>query len=333
MSQQDGNSRRPGSVTSSQSDKPGATSRMFRSILAANNIIMDLSGDAMPSELRELVDTRIRKSRSPPRLSEEQLAAFVKEVIRVWDKPETIVSDITKTSAFTIDRSDIAEGRGNLWQVKPLPKDPEYPYSLPLPKPDRSYGYHTGQESKWSITELAVVDHREALPYSQPSKEVLFPFYMIEMKSEASGGTLYVAENQAANSGTQSVRGRRWLHSQANPSGTLSVTDAIAFTAAISQRMAVLHVHWYCPEKEKYYMSYIDCFRLQKPSDVLEYCHHHLNIQDFGGGDLQHSTRALLKALYPIPKHWKKGRSTSAIADAAESFVSEDGRSSKSQRI
>lgn len=180
---------------------------------------------------------------------------------------------------------------------------------------------------------MAVVDHREALPYSQPSKEVLFPFYMIEIKSEASGGTLYVAENQAASSGTQSVRARRWLHSQANPSRILSTTDAIAFTAAVSQRMVVLHVHWYSPEEEKYYMSYIDCFRLPKPSDVLEYCNHHLNIQDFGVGDLQDSIRKLLKALHPIPKHWKKGRSTTAITDAADSCVNEDARSSKSQRI
>ena len=120
---------------------------------------------------------------------------------------------------------------------------------------------------------------------------------MIEVKSEATGGTLYVAENQAANSGTQNVRARRCLHSQTNPSRTLPTTDAIAFTAAVSQRMAVLHVHWYSPEKEKYYMSYIDCFRLQKPSDILEYCHRHLNTQDFGGGDLQDDTKKLIKAL------------------------------------
>ena len=335
MSQQDGGSiRRQGSMASSQSDRPGPTSRMYRTILAGNNIFMDPLGDAIPAELRELLDARIRRSRSPPPLNDEELGTFTRELKRVWDKPEMIVSDIIRAPVFPIKYPAIAEGRGNPWLVNPLPRKPEYQFGLPLPKPDRSYGYHIGQESDWSDAEIVVVDHREAWPYSQPSKEVYFPFYMIEIKSEASGRTLYVAENQAANSGAHSVRAQRWLHSQANPSKKLSPTDAIAFTATVSQRMVVLHVHWYCPESEKYYMSYIDCFRLKRHADVLEFCNLHLNIQEYGANDLQDSIRESLKALFPIPREWKKGRSTGVFEDAEhETGISEQARSTKTQSL
>ena len=52
-----------------------------------------------------------------------------------------------------------------------------------------------------------------ARPYTQPTRENLFPFFMIEIKSEATGSTLYVAENQAATSGCRLLltRARRHL--------------------------------------------------------------------------------------------------------------------------
>ncbi|KAL9134499.1 MAG: hypothetical protein Q9175_004315 [Cornicularia normoerica] len=167
----------------------------------------------------------------------------------------------------------------------------KYLFALPAPKPDRHYGYPNGQDSDWTDSEVAVVDHRVARPYTQPTRESLFPFYMIEIKSEATGGTLYVAENQAAISGAHSVHSLLWLRSQADPTRnsveTWTAKDAVTFVN---------------------------------------------NILDYGLEGRQSIFRDTLKLLHPISKQWKRARPTSALTDVAESFTSDDGRSSKSQR-
>lgn len=217
VSQQDGQNLRPGSVASSPSERHSTPSPIFRSGLFRNGIIIDFSGRQKSSEIENLVDTHLRKRRSSLRLKQEERFGFVDQVIKVWNKAEPIVSDITKFLAFPLERSGIAGGRDTLWSTKPLPSNSKYSFALPAPKPDRHYGYPNGQDSDWTDSEVAVVDHRVARPYTPPTRESLFPFYMIEIKSEATGGTLYVAENQAAISGAHSVHSLLWLRSQADP--------------------------------------------------------------------------------------------------------------------
>ncbi len=332
MSQQDGQNLPPGSVASSQSERHSTSSPMFRSGLFRNGIIMDVSGRQKSSEIEELVDTHLRKRRSSPRLEQKERSAFVDQVIKVWDKAEPIVSDLTKSLAFPVERSGIAEGRDTLWSTKPLPSNPKYLFALPAPKSDRHYGYPNGQDFDWTDSEVAVVDHRLARPYTQPTRENLFPFFMIEIKSEATGGTLYVAENQAATSGAHSVHSLLWLRSQADPSRTRSSTDSVVFTATVSQREAVFHVHWFSPKDDKVYMSYLDSFAFMKDLDIQGCRDLVKNILDYGLEVRQPIIRDALKLLHPIPKRWKGARLASVITDVAESFTSDDGRSSKSQR-
>lgn len=59
------------------------------------------------------------------------------------------------------------------------------------------------------------MNHLKARPYTQPARGNSFPFLMIEIKSEAAGGTLHVAENQAAGSGSHSVNSISWLLQEA----------------------------------------------------------------------------------------------------------------------
>lgn len=67
----------------------------------------------------------------------------------------------------------------------------------------------------------------------------MFPFVMLEVKSEATGGMLYVAENQAVGSAVHSVESLRWLLAQAFPYEVPAATDAVAFTGAVSLQAAV----------------------------------------------------------------------------------------------
>ena len=212
-----------------------------------------------------------------------------------------------------------------LWFTKPLPNNLRYSFALPAPKSDRHYGYPNGQDSDWTDLEVAVVDHRMTRPCTQPTRE-------IEIKSEATDGTLYVAENQAATSGAHSVHSLLWLLSQADLSRTRSSTDSVVFTATVSQREAVFHVHWFSPKDNKVYMSYIDSFAFMKDLDIQGCRNLVKNILDYSLEVRQPIIRNALKLFHPIPKQWKRARPASVLTDVAKSFTSDNGRSSKSQK-
>lgn len=321
---------RPGSVASAQTERLNTSSPLFRSTLKRNGIFMDITGMKMPREVLEQVNQHIRKERlSPPLGNEEKLRIF-QEVEKIWDKAEQMVSDIVKTPLFPLDAPGIAEGRDTLWSTKPLPNNPNSPYALPAPKTDRHYGFPASLSSDWSDEELTVVDHPKARPYTQPTRENLFPSFLVEAKSEVTGGTIYAGEGQAAVSGAHRVSSLLWLLDQVDPSRSPSSADALAFSAVVSQREAVAHVHYYNPEEKRFYMSYIDTFPFLK--DYQQCRNHHKNVADWLLNIQQPIVRDLLTRAHPLYKTWKKGRSAGAITDGAESFTSEDGRSSKSQK-
>ena len=99
-------------------------------------------------------------------------------------------------------------------------------------------------KTRWSREENDVVDHRTATPYTRPARGNCFPFLVFELKSEAAGGTLWQAENQAAGSGAHCVNSMRWLFREANPSKCPSILDTVAFTIVATHREAVSHIHF-----------------------------------------------------------------------------------------
>jgi len=77
---------------------------------------------------------------------------------------------------------------------------------------------------------------------------------------------LYGAEGQLAAAGVHRVSSLMLILDQIDPSRTRSSSDALVFSAAVSQRQVVAHVHYYNPENENFYMSYIDLlFRKGSP--------------------------------------------------------------------
>ncbi|MCJ1478738.1 hypothetical protein MMC13_007422 [Lambiella insularis] len=328
--QQDGETLAPGSVASSQSERLNTSSPMFRGTLKMNGSVIDNFGTKIPQEVQELVDKHIRKERKSPPLGNDDKAEIREKVGKVWDKAEPMVSDLLKTSLFPLDAPGIAEGRDIIWSTKPLPRNLDYPYALPAPKTDRHFGFRTSQDSDWTVQQLAVADHSKVRPYSQPTRENLFPSYLVEIKSEATNGTIYAGEGQVALGGVHRVSSLLWILDHVDPSRTPSSTDALVFSAVVSQREAVAHVHYYNPGDHTYYMSYIDSFSFQKDAQGCR--NHHKNVSEWMVEVQQPIIQDLLTRLQPIVKTWKKGRPASAVADATESFGGEDGRSTKSQR-
>jgi hypothetical protein len=277
---------------------------------------LDPSGKEIEEEIKELLDTQILKERDSPPLTAAEVFDVVDMAVDLLDSAEGKVSDLLETKPFPMRRRGIVEGRNVQWSTDALPSNPKYPHQLSAPKPDRHYGYPLGHKSEWTDEEMAVVDHRTAQPYTQPTRENLFPFLMLEIKSEATGGVLYVAENQAVGSGVHSVGSLRWLLAQAFPSEVRPPTDCVSFTGAITPRLAIFYIVWYSERKQMFIMSKIKTISFmdgpERPD--IQSCKNIMNnIFDYGLGFRQKLIREALEKLDPVPPGWKKSRAASAI--------------------
>ncbi len=317
---------------SAVSERLKTSSPLYRGALKMNGVVVDNFGTKIPHPVQELVTKHIRKERKSPRLGEDKQASIIRTIEEAWDTPEPTVSDIIAPPLFPITDPGLAQGRDILWSPKPLPQSSDYP--LVTPKTDRHFGFQPTLKSNWTREELTAADHAKVRPYSQPTRENLFPSFLVEVKSEATGGTLYAAEGQLATAGFHRVSSLMWILDQIEPNRTWSSCDALVFSVAVSQREAIAHVHYYNPENDTFYMSYIDSFYFAKDVD-LQGCRDHIkNVVEWLLEIQQPAVRDALKALRPIAKAWKKARSASAVTDAADSsFGSDSSRSNKNQRL
>ena len=263
MSQRDGETTGPAS-TAGSGERLNTSSPLYRGTLAMNDVITDTFGDMIPHDVQRLITMHIRKERKSPKLEEDQRTAIKQTIKDVWDSPEPMVSDIITPPLFPVKHAEVSEERDTLWSTTPLPRNPDYTYALPAPKTDRHFGFHPTRKSKWTAKQLSAADNPKVRPYSQPTPANMFPFFLMELKSEATGGTLYGAEGQLATSGAHRVRSLMWTLDLLEPSRKRSSADAIVFSAAVSQRETVAHVHYFNPEDNRFYMSWIDAFTYAK---------------------------------------------------------------------
>ena len=203
-------SQDPGSGAS-QNGRLGTSSPLYRDTIYNNCITMDFSERQVPQELRDYADKHILKQRTSTQLGDEVVSKIIDTAEELADSSEGPMSKLLRTPMFPIDQTGIAEGGNTPWNTIALPNHPEYEYNLAAPKPDSYLGYSRGQQSGWSTAQYNVISHLRARPYTQPGRGNTFPFAMFELKSEAAGGTLYAAENQASGSGSHSVNALLWL--------------------------------------------------------------------------------------------------------------------------
>ena len=320
----------PGSVVSSRSSRPSTSHGDYRKTLRNNGICIDHIGDRIPLELRTFLDTHILKERSS-KLSLEAIAEAVDTAIRIADSPEGNVYNLTDTAMLPIKRLDIGRGGNTPWYIDGLPRNEVYSIPLAAPKADIHLGYSTDHTSSWKVEENAVIDHRVARRLTQPAKGSCFPFFVFELKSEAMGSNHWQAENQAAGSGASCVNTTCWLFREAYPSANQSVVDTIAFSACVTHRLVIFHVHFYLAEENQYYMSWIATCetmrQVQKSNHVVE------SIFEHSLGTRQTKIREALALLYPFPDHWKRSRPASVMDAQNPGADDEDDAFNKSQRM
>ena len=302
-----------GSISSTKSKIP-TSSAAYRSILQINGVRIDHKGRKIPNELRKFIDTDILKKR-PFELSTEDVVDTEDTAIRIADKTEANVYDLLDTAMFPVKRRDIDRGGNTPWSTKALPRITRisYPHPLAAPKPDVYIGYPAGLDSTWTVDETAVVNHWAAMPYTRPALGSCFPFLMFELKSEATGGTLWQAENQAAGSGAHCVNSMRWFFGQAYPSKTPSILDTVAFTIVATHRDAIYHVHFYSEEDKIFYMSFIGSCSTLRDGDIQRSNDITKNILEHGLGTRQEKIRSALGDMGPCLRRWKPSRSASVL--------------------
>ena len=323
------------SVASGRSSRPPPTSHAdYRKVLRNNGVLIDHKGEKIPQELRDFLGSHILKERSS-KLSGEAIAEVVEVAVKLADSPEGNVYNLADTAMLPIKRLD-GRGGNTPWYSDGLPRNPIYPIPIAAPKPDIHLGYSTDHTSNWQIEENAVIDHPAARRLTQPAKGNCFPFFNFELKSEAMGGNLWQAENQAAGSGSSCVNTMRWLYGEANPGKIQSTVDSIAFTACFTHRLVNFYVHFYMPDKDQHYMARLaSCdplckLQIQKSNHLVE------NILEHCLGDRQKKTREALALLYPFPEHWKSSRPASVMESqnsaAGDDDIAGDHVSNKSRR-
>lgn len=300
----------------------------YRDTISRNGIVLDPIGLELKEarEIQQLLEEHILCSRpnSPP-LSYEARERVAQQVADLMDSSEAKFSaQLIATDAFPKIDARILLGQGLLWSNSVLPYNPRFSYKLSTPKPDYYYGINRGRHFDWTDDEVDVINHPAAMPYAQPTKDVLFPFLSLEFKSEYTGGTLYVAENQGVGSAVHCVVSHRWFLKQASiasGSGKATAdTDAIAFTVALSPRLAVMYVAWYASKKQRYVVSkfknilFSELDHIQQCRDIIS------NILDYGLRTRVSTIRSALADLSPPPASWQAQglRRSSSVAGFAQ---------------
>ena len=288
------------------------TSSRYRSVLEGNDVRIDPTGEKISEDVRGLLNTDILKKRTSPPLSQQQLMNTMRSMNKWGSSTENAVNGFISSPMFPIDHPGLSLGGNSPWPRAALPYDQDYGYPMSTPKPDYHLGYNPGMDSGFSKQQLHVVDHPYAKPYTQPGTGNILPFLTVELKSEATGGTLFHAENQAAGSGTYCQRSMEWLLDQAKASQNLRETDTVAFSMSGTGRLVVLSVHWHSLEDRTYYMSYVKGFQTSE-KDQVQACHSTVkNIIDWAVGTRHKRFGNVLQQLFPLSQQWTDKRTATA---------------------
>ena len=90
-----------------------------------------------------------------------------------------------------------------------------------------------------------LVNCQSGQSYGVPDRTLYFPFLSIEFKSQAKGGTHYVAANQAAGAGAIALNGFLELHERSfGEQQPFDSNEPLFFSLTLDDACAQINVHW-----------------------------------------------------------------------------------------
>ncbi|GME34152.1 hypothetical protein GTA08_BOTSDO12582 [Neofusicoccum parvum] len=153
------------------------------------------------------------------------------------------------------------------------------------PVPDVTFGL---SDTAFARQQLLAMIIPPTSSVCEPISSLYWPFFVLEYKAQAKGGSIYVVVNQCAGSGSACIKAQAKLKTPADH-------IPLAFSYAIDDRTAELLVH-HLDESTKYYVSTVHRYLLADPLH-LEHLHRHIhNIIDWGVSSYRDSICRMLDA-------------------------------------
>ncbi len=132
------------------------------------------------------------------------------------------------------------------------------------PKPDIQFGYRA---TSFNPGEFAKIAYPRLQLFSSPSGVSYWPWLFVELKPPSRGGTIWVAENQNAASGSHSVNSLGKLFECAREPSQM--TDSFAFSCVADASHRALWVHWKTAES-KLVSAEIDGHSFKRRRDICK---------------------------------------------------------------
>ncbi|KAI9886654.1 MAG: hypothetical protein M1823_001568 [Watsoniomyces obsoletus] len=290
-----------------QTDVDSSTYR--QNVLGPNGVYIRSKFSSLPAAIEEQVKM-MRAQRDSPGMSDEDALAFCHSVEDAQNDGEGNVIGLFGSSLLpTTGDSNRQPLRQNIAQPilsKSVPSltSPFLPLppKLKTPTPDVLYGYDLNAFTDDNRPKSLISQALHTNPLSCFSRGCYYPFFAVEFKSQATGGTTYVATNQCAGIGSACVKALGQLQSSLrigspgdsttarstadnNPTAIRSTmenpiaTRPTAFSAAIDGRTAIFYIHWN-DDGGNYYMQEVDALFLTEPDQIKRFRTNVFNIVD-----------------------------------------------------
>ena len=228
----------------------GVRATNFRRQLCDHNIFISYT-DA-PKELME----RAMKIITNKELFPEMNDAFAQELAVTAQNLETEAeSDLVRRLGIElipamrkVPHQSLQGNENRLWlnavAIPPNPDDLVIPPQLPKPKPNMVFGYSPIAFNKYQLLAMKLLENQLKQDYAMPDERVRFPFLVIDFKSQAAGGTHFIATNQLANAGAVAMEGILQLARKILAEKDIDFDEPQFFSLSIDHSTANVNVHW-----------------------------------------------------------------------------------------
>ncbi|KAK4140937.1 uncharacterized protein C8A04DRAFT_14509 [Dichotomopilus funicola] len=178
-------------------------------------------------------------------------------------------------------------------------------YRISQPKPDYLYGYSFGNEA-FTMDQLLAQErvHPTHPNFGMVQPSVVFPFLVIEVKADGgTGGSLWVASNQAAGAAAVSLNASEQLNKKLQECQSGFRVDNVFYAITVINYAVQLYVAWK-EDDSKFSMQRVRMFSPDNPKHFRELRKAIWNILDWGKGSRFNQVRNALDIIWE--DHCKK---------------------------
>ena len=243
----------PGETATASSRKSAASVHAtdYRETLEQYHVhIMD---EEPPPDLIEHAENIISRQRETPEPDDAAIKKLRKTMRELRNKGEEEVKNklgAVIIPGFNIPPNEKVEGvPRQLWtKAVPIPLDQNTlakPLPLPRPGPDIAFGYSKTAFNSSQLPTIKLLEQGPLGPsFATPYNDLRFPFLVVEIKSQATDGSIRVATNQAAGAGAISMNGILELISRSSGLEDFDLNNPLFFSVTMDQNVACVNVHW-----------------------------------------------------------------------------------------